>query len=232
MPARTDFLPDIIVSGNTPFGFFDDKPKFRTDTEYFCVWSRLKHGNATLSVELDDLDLFAAMEESTSEYSSIANIYRAKDTLLDYLGTSVGSNIATSSTHYDDGEIVGAQSGYPIKTTNFLRRFVGAIADEIGTGGNYPMHTGTLTLERGKSIYSLRTDFTGTSGPMTGNQRYKIIAIYHDAPRAGLRYNAGSQYFENEFNMRSLPTNAMFQLFPVWPQLLYSLNFEFSNKMR
>ena len=232
MATRAEFLPAIVISGNTPHGFYDDKAKFISDTSRFCVWARLKHGAATVSVELDDLDLFSAFEEAAIEYSAISNIAHAKNTLPEFFGRATGSNVSTSGDHYDDGTVAGIEKGYPIKTTTFLRRYAGQLADEIGSNGSYTAYTGTIPLTKGKQIYDLRTEVTGSSGPITSAQGVKVLNVYHDTPRVGLRYNAGAQYFENEFNMKSMPVNGMFQLFPVWPQLLYSMNFEMSNMIR
>ena len=232
MVTRAEFLPTLNISGNTPYGFFDNKAKFVSDTSRFCVWSRLKHGVATVSVELHDLDLFASMEEATQEYSSISSIYHARNTLPEYLGRDTGSNISSTETSYDDGTVGGLEKGYPIKTTNFLRRFAGQFADDVGVNGSYAVFSGTVTLQGGQQIYNLKEVLSSSNAAITTNSRLKVLSVYHDTPRVGLRYNAGAQYFENEFNMRSLPTNGMFQLFPVWPQMLYSMNFEMSNKMR
>lgn len=229
--TRAALAPEITISGNTPYGFFDDKAKFIADTERFCIWSRLRHGISTLQVELDDLDLIAAYEEATTEYSSIAAVYRAKDTLGDFLGTPTGSNISLGS-GYDDGTAAGIEQGMTIRTTNLLRRFLAPISDEAAVGGTFPVFTGSVTLNAGQQIYDLNTTLTGSHpGSLTGSQ-IKIVNIFHDVPRYGLRYNSGAQFFGNESNMYAGGSNAMFRLFPIWPQMLYSQNFDFASKIR
>lgn len=236
MATRQEFELAIAVSGSTPYGYFDDKAKFVEDVEKFAVFARLKHGGATIGVELDDLDLISAYEEASIEYSTICNAAHARNTLPEYLGViSKGDNTSTSSNHYDDGTMSLLEHKFPAKTMQFLKRYTQAAADEAGGMGDYPVYTGTIAFQEGKQVYSLLTDLTGSSGPITGTMSPTIVRIYHDAPYYGIGTYAASVYFQRELSGASggaLPMGTMFGMFPLWPQILYAQNLDLSSRMR
>ena len=79
------------VSGNTPFGFYDDDSTFQTEAPKFATWVAKRLGYAIMSVELQDNQFYACLEESVTEYSAQVNQFNIKDNLLALRGQATGS---------------------------------------------------------------------------------------------------------------------------------------------
>ena len=75
----------------TPFGIFDTDTDFVSEADQMVTFVKRKLGDDILSVELTKKQIFANMEESALEYSSILNQYQAKSQLVNFLGFATGS---------------------------------------------------------------------------------------------------------------------------------------------
>ena len=79
----------------TPFGFYDNDPTFKTQADGVADYCAKSLGYPIMDVELQDLNFFAAFEESVTKFSSMVNMYNAKDYILTLQGTSTASNASS-----------------------------------------------------------------------------------------------------------------------------------------
>ena len=70
----------------TPFGLFDTDAAFKSEANNIVTFIKRKLGDDVLSVELTKKQIWATLEESTLEFSSILNQYQAKSQLVEFLG--------------------------------------------------------------------------------------------------------------------------------------------------
>ena len=93
------------VSGSTPFGLYDNDSEFQTEAPKFATWCARRLGYPIMSVELQDVQFYACLEESITEYSAQVNQFNIVDNLLTLKGQPTGSNF----THKNDTPTLGRQ---------------------------------------------------------------------------------------------------------------------------
>ena len=81
------------VSGNTPFGLYDDDSTFQSDSPKFANWAAKRLGYPIMSVELQDVQFYTCFEESITEYSAQVNQFNIRENLLSLRGQATGSNV-------------------------------------------------------------------------------------------------------------------------------------------
>ena len=69
------------VSGTTPFGFYDDDSTYQSEAPKFATWAAKRLGYPISSVELQDKQFYACLEESVTEYSAQVNQFNIRDNL-------------------------------------------------------------------------------------------------------------------------------------------------------
>ena len=88
------------VSGTTPFGFYDGDSEFQTEAPNFATWCARRLGYPIASIELQDTQFYACLEESVTEYSAQVNQFNIKDNILSLQGQETGSGAdKTNLTH-------------------------------------------------------------------------------------------------------------------------------------
>ena len=55
------------VSGNTPFGLYDDDSTFQSEAPKFAVWAARRLGYPIMAIELQDSQFYTCFEESITE---------------------------------------------------------------------------------------------------------------------------------------------------------------------
>ena len=63
------------VSGTTPFGFYDDDSTYQSEAPKFATWAAKRLGYPISSVELQDKQFYACLEESVTSWSRWINRY-------------------------------------------------------------------------------------------------------------------------------------------------------------
>ena len=63
------------VSGNTPFGLYDNDSTFQSDGPKFATWAARRLGYPIMAIELQDSQFYTCFEEAITEYSSQVNLY-------------------------------------------------------------------------------------------------------------------------------------------------------------
>ena len=63
----------------TPFGYYDSDAVFKVEADKIADYCARTVGYPIMDVELQDLNLWAAFEEATTKFSTMVNMYNAKD---------------------------------------------------------------------------------------------------------------------------------------------------------
>ena len=133
----------------TPYGFYDGESSFQTEADSILTFVKRKLGDDVLSVELTNKQIWATLEESTLEFSSILNTYQAKSQIANFLGMPITGS---------DGTMSGSEGKYPRENLDYLTRFAEPYAQETGIGGSYNTVSGSIELKAGQqdnNIYIL-----------------------------------------------------------------------------
>lgn len=226
------FADMVLKNQNpTPYGFFDEDADFQQEAEQFVTFTKRKLGDDVLSVELTRKMMFANLEESVLEYSSIINQYQAKSQLLQLMGMPTGS--------YE------AEQKYPRENLQYLARFAEPYAMEAGIGGSYNMLSGSIDLVQGQQDYDINTDLKDGSGNVLFDAgqnakegfktKIKISEVFHFSPQAAYRFfdtTSAINYLNNEFSFESFTPETIFYVLPVFEDILRAGQLDLSNRVR
>jgi len=213
----------------TPFGFFDSELDFQTEANAIVPFVKRKLGDDILSVELTKKQIWACLEESFLEYSSIINQYQAKSQLANLLGASTGS-------------LDKSEQKFPRENLEFMLRRAEPYAMEAGLGGSYNMHSGSIELEKNRQDYDLYKDLKDSSGVAlfdnpanSPKSKLKIMEVFHYSPQAAYRFfdtTSAINYLNNEFSFESFTPETVFYVLPVFEDILRSSQLDLSQRVR
>lgn len=219
----------VDILNPTPFGFFDADDQFQSEADSIVTFVKRKLGDDILSVELTRRQIWACLEESTLEYSSIINQYQAKSQLANLLGGPTGS-------------LDGSEQKFPRENLEFMLRRAEPYSMEAGLGGAYNMLSGSIALEKGKQDYDLYTDLVDASGTAlfdnAGNNpktKMKVMEVFHFSPQAAYRFfdtTSAINYLNNEFSFESFTPETVFYVLPVFEDVLRGGMLDMSSRVR
>jgi len=92
----------FISGSSTPFGLYDADSDFRNDAPKTATWVAKRLGYPIINVELDNEQIFACFEESTSEYSAQVNQFNLRNN-VDILRGQPKGKVANYSQTLVDG---------------------------------------------------------------------------------------------------------------------------------
>jgi len=187
--AITDYLnvtgsaPD--VSGSTPYGVYDSNASFTSETTKAAKWIGYRLGAPLEQLEITWGQVFAAYEEAVMEYSSHVNNQKAKDVLIQILGTSIsGSSDILNTT-------------MPLQSIEFYNKMTDWISAEVGAGGSYDWHQTGINITAQTQDYDLKSLINSGS-------KIEIKEIFHSrissTLRAAYNFSASGQ---TEFTMQA-----------------------------
>ena len=210
------------VSGNTPFGFYDDDSTFQTEAPKFATWVAKRLGYPIMSVELQDNQFYACLEESVTEYSAQVNQFNIKDNLLALRGQATGS----------------ANNLTQKRITPTLGRHVmlaEAYGTEAGVGGQVDWKNGKVAVHSGSQDYDLNELFVDASG----SGAIEVKRVYHESTPAIVRYfdpyagtGYGSMHMLAQFGWGRYSPAVTFMMMPVYSDLLRIQAIEFNDQIR
>ena len=219
----------IDILQPTPFGFFDADVDFQSEADSIVTFVKRKLGDDILSVELTKRQVWACLEESTLEYSSIINQYQAKSQLANLLGGPTGS-------------LDGVEQKFPRENLEFMLRRAEPYSMEAGLGGSYNMLSGSIALEKGKQDYNLYTDLKDDSGTAlfdnsknSPKTKMKVMEVFHFSPQAAYRFfdtTSAINYLNNEFSFESFTPETVFYVLPVFEDVLRGGMLDMSSRIR
>ena len=208
------------VSGNTPFGFYDEDSVFQTDAPKFATWCAKRMGYPITAIELQDQQFYACFEESITEYSAQVNQFNIKDNLLSLKGQSTSSNL----THKRLANTMGEQI--------FLSETYGS---EALVGGTVSTHKDKIKINSGSQDYNLNTLLADISG----SGAIEVKKVFYEADPAINRYfdpYAGTGQQTNNmldaFGFGGSSPAITFVLQPIYADLLRVQAIEFNDQIR
>ena len=219
----------VDILNPTPFGFFDADSDFQSEADSIVTFVKRKLGDDILSVELTKRQVWACLEESALEYSSIINQYQAKSQLANLLGGPTGS-------------LDGSEQKFPRENLEFMLRRAEPYSMEAGMGGAYNMLSGSISLEKNRQDYDLYTDLKDSSGtPLFDNAannlktKMKVMEVFHFSPQAAYRFfdtTSAINYLNNEFSFESFTPETVFYVLPVFEDVLRGGMLDMSSRIR
>lgn len=213
----------------TPFGFFDTDTVFQSEADNMVTFVKRMLGDDVLSVELTKKQIWACLEESMLEYSSLINQYQTKAQLNSFLGQATGT-------------LEGKEQLYPRENLEFLVRHAEPYAMEAGIGGAYDSVSGTIKLEPGRQDYDLYSELKDSQGntlfdhPLNvTNSKMRIREVFHFSPNAAYRFfdtTSAVNYLNNEFSFESFTPETIFYVLPVFEDILRAGQMDLSQRVR
>ena len=208
------------VSGNTPYGFYDNDATFQAEAPKFANWCAKRLGYPIMEVELQDSQFYTCFEESISEYSSQVNQVNIKDNLLSLAGQPTSSNF----THK-----------HVVPTFGNQIRLAERYGTEVGVGGTVSWQTGSLAITSGTQTYDINKIFTDT----TGSGAIEIKRVFYEASPAVSRYfdpyagtGGGSINLLDQFGWGDLSPAVTFLMMPIYEDLMRTQAIEFNDQIR
>ena len=209
------------VSGTTPFGFYDDDGTFQSEAPKFATWAAKRLGYPISSVELQDKQFYACIEESVTEYSSQVNQFNIRDNLLTLTGQSTGSSLTQKRITPNLGRSV------------FLSEADGT---EAGVGGLVDIKSGSIDILSGSQDYDVNKLFADVSE--SGNA-IELRKVFYDATPAIQRYfdpyasaGQGSLNLMDQFGWGNYSPAVSFLMMPAYADLLRIQAIEFNDQIR
>lgn len=204
------------VVGNTPFGYFDSDSQFIIDAPKIGQYIVNRLGFPIIDLEIQDINIYSAIEDSCITYSSEVNKFNIKDNLIDIQGTSTTDvNLTHKQITPSLGPIITISKQY---------------GSEAGSGGNVDWKKGYITTEAGKQKYNLKTLWEDTH---ESGSRIEIKNVFHYKTPAS-SYFWGSRYNTlKEFGWQNLGGyGSYYVLSPVGDDVQRIQHIEFNQTVR
>ena len=209
------------VSGNTPFGTYDDDSTYQTEAPKFADWCSKRLGYPLMNVELQDKQFYACLEESVSEYSAQINQFNIKDNLLSLQGQSTSSNLTHKRVTPNLGRSVYLSQAY---------------GTEAGVGGLVDVKSGSVDVVSGSQTYDLNALWADVSE--SGNA-IELKKVFYEETPAVQRYfdpyagtGAGSMNLLDQFGFGNYSPAVTFLMMPVYADMLRLQAIELNDQIR
>jgi len=209
------------VSGTTPCGFYDDDSTYQSEAPKFATWAAKRLGYPISSVELQDKQFYACLEESVTEYSAQVNQFNIRDNLLTLTGQSTGSNLTQKRVTPNLGRSVFLSEAY---------------GTEAGVGGLVDIKSGSIDILSGSQDYDVNKLFADVSE--SGNA-IELRKVFYDATPAIQRYfdpyasaGQGSLNLMDQFGWGNYSPAVSFLMMPAYADLLRIQAIEFNDQIR
>lgn len=176
----------LDVRSNTPFGRYENDPKFRRDAKKFTLWAARRLGWPTMDIEIDERDFYSALEEATDEFSRLVHSQNIEDNLEAILGENA------------DNDLTGrwVSSGGTGQAIKLARDYGGPLAGKAG--GNVSWQRGYFKTDVDRQIYE-KSEILMPKEVSKGEHKFvpvddEIIVnriFHHDIPSAVQGYYGG-----------------------------------------
>ena len=209
------------VSGNTPFGTFDDDSTYQTEAPKFADWCAKRLGYPLMNVELQDKQFYACLEEAVTEYSAQVNQFNIRDNLLSLQGESTASSLTQKRVTPNLGRSV------------FLSQAYGT---EAGVGGLVDIKSGSIDCVSGSQDYDLNAIWADVSE--SGNA-IELKKVFYEEKPAVQRYfdpyagtGAGTINLLDQFGFGNYSPAVSFLMMPVYADMLRLQAIELNDQVR
>jgi hypothetical protein len=223
----------FISGSSTPFGLYDADTDFRIDAPKTATWVAKRLGYPIINVELDNEQIFACFEESTSEYSAQANQFNLRNN-LDILRGQPKGKVANYSQTLVDGSFLPTAI-----------RMAQQYGTQAGVGGSTSIKKAYIDLTPGKQVYNIMSSSIDveTSSSFatlfTGSSTIDVTRVFHEATPAIARffdpYSVGAQGTLNlmsELGFGQFSPAAQFLMMPLYEDVLRMQQIEFNDHIR
>lgn len=142
-------------------------------------WVKLRLGYPTLEVELKNVQIDAAFEESVIVYSAEIAKFKSKNSYLQLLGIKKDTNLSLKS---------------PVPSTKFIKRYIAQFGTDAGSGGRVDYIKSFFVTQAGRTRYSfneLRSTDQATFGQSVSASVTGYVIpfhVYHVKPPSGYRH--------------------------------------------
>ena len=227
------FLSASASAEATPFGIYDNDIDFKNDAPKTSVWVAKRLGHPIVNIELDNPQIWACFEESTSEYSAQINQFNIRNNIDILRGQRKVPNQNYSQTLVD---------GSFLPTTIRMSQQYGTLA---GVGGNTAIKKAYIDLIPQQQIYNIMSasvDVATSSSfatLFTGSSTVDVTRVFHEAIPAITRffdpYSVGAQGTLNlisELGFGNYSPAAQFLMMPLYEDVLRMQTIEFNDHIR
>jgi hypothetical protein len=227
------FLSASASMEATPFGIYDNDVDFKIDAPKTAVWVAKRLGYPIVNIELDNQQIWACFEESTSEYSAQVNQFNLRNNLDILRGQPKGKITNFSQTLVD---------GSYLPTTVRMAQQYGTLA---GVGGSTAIKKAYVNLTSSVQVYNLMSGAIDVetsrsfSEIFSGSSTIDVTRVYHEAVPAITRffdpYSVGAQGTLNlisELGFGNYSPAAQFLMMPLYEDVLRMQQIEFNDHIR
>ena len=227
------FLSASASMEATPFGIYDNDVDFKVDAPKTAVWVAKRLGYPIVNIELDNQQIWACFEESTSEYSAQVNQFNLRNNLDILRGQPKGKVTNFSQTLVD---------GSYLPTTVRMAQQYGTLA---GVGGSTAIKKAYVNLTSSVQVYNLMSGAIDVetsrsfSEIFSGSSTIDVTRVYHEAVPAITRffdpYSVGAQGTLNlisELGFGNYSPAAQFLMMPLYEDVLRMQQIEFNDHIR
>ena len=227
------FLSASASAEATPFGIYDNDIDFKNDAPKTSVWVAKRLGHPIVNIELDNPQIWACFEESTSEYSAQINQFNIRNNIDILRGQPKGKITNYSQTLID---------GSYLPTTVRMSQQYGTLA---GVGGSTSIKKAYVNLTASVQIYDLMTKAVDVesgnnfSSIFSGSSTVDVTKVFHEAIPAITRffdpYSVGAQGTLNlisELGFGNYSPAAQFLMMPLYEDVLRMQTIEFNDHIR
>ena len=219
--ASASYYAGSTTTRPTPFGYYDADVTFKTEANKVADWCARKLGYPIMEVELQDINFFAAFEESVTEFSTQVNMSNAKDYMLTLQGTPTSNQLSQ--------RVVTPNLG---RTISMAKQY----GSEAGSGGDVDYKKGYIQLTGSQSEYDLNALWANVN---ESGSAIEIKRVYHDFTPAIVRYfdpyvgtGAGTQQMLDSFGWGSYSPAVSFMVQPLYADLLRMQAIELNDTIR
>jgi hypothetical protein len=227
------FLSASASAEATPFGIYDNDLDFKNDAPKTAVWVAKRLGHPIINIELDNPQIWACFEESTSEYSAQVNQFNLRNNLDILRGQPKGKITNYSQTLVD---------GSYLPTTIRMAQQYGALA---GVGGSTSIKKAYVNLSASVQIYDIMNEAIDVESGrnfsliFSGSSTVDVSKVFHEAIPAITRffdpYSVGAQGTLNlmsELGFGNYSPAAQFLMMPLYEDVLRMQHIEFNDHIR
>jgi len=212
-----------IISGSTPFGFYDLDPIFQADGPKVANYCARKLGYPVMEVELQDINFYACFEEAVSVYAEELYQSKIKDNYLSLEGSPTGSAL--------NNTVV-------VPNLNSIITVAGNYGTPIQVGGYVDQYKAPLYLTSSQQTYDLQA-WALSGSLISAGDRISINRIYYESNPAINQYYdpyiGGSINYQGateNFGWASYSPGLNFVLFPIYWDVARIQEIEMSNNVR
>ena len=173
--AYTDPSGSTLVTGQTPYGTYDNDSTFQTDIISVTKWCAKRLGFPVLQLEIPSGSIYACFEEAVNEYSQHINNYNIKNWMWEQYGekSRITGSLGTGSL-----DPVTPSLGPSITLSD-------KYGQVVGLNENYDLKKGYITLSGSKQDYDLQEVWANVS---ESRKRIEVHRVFNHMPASVSRF--------------------------------------------